>query len=155
MQIRIEAHTLQRAAERGTNAQEIEDVLRTGTDVIAKGGRRAKAKVYPFQQARLGKYYEQKRVEGGRWNHRDRNGVCVLWTLGGTTMQIVYDARNDLLYLRLDDCQQPVVNERVSEDIVLDIGEGGQIVGIEILDASHRVNLQRLLPVEYAGVGSK
>jgi len=47
------------------------------------------------------------------------------------------------------------VNERVSDDIVLDIGEGGQIVGIEILDASHRVNLQRLLPVEYAGVSSK
>lgn len=68
-------------------------------------------------------------------------------------MQIVYDARNDLLYLRLDDRQQPVVNERVSEDIVLDIGEGGQIVGIEILDASRRVNLRRLLPVEYAGVG--
>lgn len=68
-------------------------------------------------------------------------------------MQIVYDARNDLLYLRLDDRQQPVVNERLSEDIVLDIGEGGQIVGIEILDASRRVNLRRLLPVEYAGVG--
>lgn len=65
-------------------------------------------------------------------------------------MQIVYDARNDLLYLRFDDRQQQVVNERVSEDIVVDIGEGGQIVGIEILDASHRVNLQRLLPVEYA-----
>lgn len=70
-------------------------------------------------------------------------------------MQIVYDARNDLLYLRLDDRQQPVVNERLSEDIVLDIGEGGQIVGIEILDASRRVNLRRLLPVEYAEVGSK
>ncbi|GBC95883.1 hypothetical protein HRbin16_01681 [bacterium HR16] len=70
-------------------------------------------------------------------------------------MQIVYDARNDLLYLRLDDRQQPVVNERVSEDIVLDIGEEGRIVGIEILDASHRVNLERLLPVEYAGLRSK
>ncbi len=63
MQIRIEPHTLQRAEERGTNAQEIEDVLRTGTDVPAKGSRRAKAKVYPFGQVRLGKYYEQKRVE--------------------------------------------------------------------------------------------
>jgi len=70
-------------------------------------------------------------------------------------MQIEYDARNDLLYLRLDDRQQPVVNERVSEDIVLDIGEEGRIVGIEILDASHRVNLERLLPVEYAGLRSK
>lgn len=63
MQIRIEPHTLQRAEERGTSAQEIEDVMRTGTDVPAKGGRRAKAKVYPFRQMRLGKYYEQKRVE--------------------------------------------------------------------------------------------
>ncbi|MCS6949871.1 MAG: DUF2283 domain-containing protein [bacterium] len=70
-------------------------------------------------------------------------------------MQITYDARNDLLYLRFDDLQQPVINERVSEDIVLDIGEGGRIVGIEILDASHRVNLRRLLPVEYVMSGSK
>ncbi len=70
-------------------------------------------------------------------------------------MQIMYDAGNDLLYLRLDDRQQPVMNERVSEDIVLDIGEGGRIVGIEILDASHRVNLERLLPVEYAGLRSE
>ncbi|MCS7310907.1 MAG: DUF4258 domain-containing protein [Armatimonadetes bacterium] len=63
MQIRIEPHTLQRAEERGTNAEEIADVLRTGVAVPAKSGRLAKAKVYPFGQTRLGKYYEQKRVE--------------------------------------------------------------------------------------------
>lgn len=63
IEIRIEPHTLQRAEERGTSVQEIEDVLHTGTEVPAKGGRRAKAKVYPFRQTRLGKYYEQKRVE--------------------------------------------------------------------------------------------
>lgn len=45
MEIRIEPHTLQRAEERGTSVQEIEDVLHTGTEVPAKGGRRAKAKV--------------------------------------------------------------------------------------------------------------
>jgi uncharacterized protein YuzE len=33
---------------------------------------------------------------------------------------------------------------------VLDIGEGDKIVGIEILDASRHLNLERLLPVEYA-----
>jgi uncharacterized protein YuzE len=64
-------------------------------------------------------------------------------------MQILYDAKKDLLYLRLDDRKQEVVNKRVSEDIVLDIGEGERIVGIEFLDASKRLNLERLLPVKY------
>ncbi len=64
-------------------------------------------------------------------------------------MKIVYDDKTDLLYLRLDDRTQELENRRVSEDIVLDIGESGKIVGIEILDASEYVELDRLLPVEY------
>ena len=64
-------------------------------------------------------------------------------------MQILYDARKDLLYLRLDDRKQQVINKRVSEDIVLDLGEGDRIVGIEFLDASKHLNLGSLLPVKY------
>ena len=64
-------------------------------------------------------------------------------------MQIHYDSKTDLLYLRLDDRRQEVLNKRVSEDVVLDIGEDDRIVGIEILDASRHLNLGRLLPVEY------
>ena len=64
-------------------------------------------------------------------------------------MRISYDDKTDLLYLRLDERTQELENRRVSEDIVLDIGEGGKIVGIEILDASEHVELDRLLPVEY------
>lgn len=64
-------------------------------------------------------------------------------------MQILYDARADLLYLRLDDQTQEVVNQRVSDSIVLDVGKDDQIVGIEILDASKHLKLERLLPVEY------
>jgi len=64
-------------------------------------------------------------------------------------MQILYDVKTDLLYLRLDDKKQPVMNRRVSEDIVLDIGRAGKIVGIEILDASQHLSLERLLPVSY------
>ncbi len=64
-------------------------------------------------------------------------------------MLITYNAKTDLLYVRLDDRRQEVVNERVSDDIVLDIGEGDKIVGIEILDASKHLNLDRLLPVKY------
>lgn len=64
-------------------------------------------------------------------------------------MQIFYDAKTDLVYLRLDKRRQQVVNKRVSEDIVLDLGEDDRIVGIEILDASKHLNLEQLLPVSY------
>ena len=51
-------------------------------------------------------------------------------------MQVLYNSKTDLLYLRLDDREQQVVNKRVSDDIVLDIGDNDRIIGIEILDAS-------------------
>lgn len=64
-------------------------------------------------------------------------------------MKITYNDKTDLLYIRLDDRKQDVINRRVTEDIVLDIGEDEKIVGIEILDASRHVTLHRLLPVDY------
>jgi uncharacterized protein YuzE len=68
---------------------------------------------------------------------------------GRNKMQILYNDKTDLLYLRLDERKQQVINKRLSEDIVLDIGEDGRIVGIEILDASKHLSLERLLPVKY------
>jgi len=64
-------------------------------------------------------------------------------------VNISYNDKIDLLCIRLDDRKQDVMNRRVSEDIVLDIGEADRIIGIEILDASKRVTLERLLPVRY------
>lgn len=64
-------------------------------------------------------------------------------------MNVLYNDRTDLLYIRLDEKKQEVINRRVSEDVVLDIGEDERLIGIEILDASKHVNLERLLPVKY------
>lgn len=64
-------------------------------------------------------------------------------------MNIHYNDKTDLLYIRLDDRKQDVVNKRVTDDIVVDVGEGGKIIGIEILDASKHVSMDRLLPVHY------
>ncbi|MFA5865903.1 MAG: DUF2283 domain-containing protein [Phycisphaerae bacterium] len=64
-------------------------------------------------------------------------------------MQVLYNTTTDLLYLRIDDRKQTVVNKRLTEDIVLDIGENDRIVGIEILDASKQLDLKKLLPVKY------
>ena len=56
-------------------------------------------------------------------------------------MEILYNSKTDLLYLRLDDRKQEVLNKRISDDIVIDFGDDNRIVGIEIIDASRNLNL--------------
>jgi uncharacterized protein YuzE len=68
---------------------------------------------------------------------------------GRDNMNVTYNDKADLLYVRLDDREQELVNKRITEDIVLDIGKNDQIVGIEILDASKHIALDRLLPIKY------
>lgn len=65
-------------------------------------------------------------------------------------MNILYNDKTDLLYIRLDDREQSLMNRRVSDNVVLDIGEDDKIVGIEILDASRHLRLEKLFPIEYA-----
>jgi uncharacterized protein YuzE len=64
-------------------------------------------------------------------------------------MQIIYNPKSDILYIRLDEPKQDVINQRVSDDVVLDMGSEDKIVGIEIMDASHRINLKNIFPVEF------
>ena len=64
-------------------------------------------------------------------------------------MQITYDVKRDLLYIRMDDRKPEVINRRLSEDVVLDVGAEEKIVGIEILDTSKHLNLESVLPVKY------
>lgn len=45
--------------------------------------------------------------------------------------------------------KREVTNRRISDNIVLDIGEENKIVGIEILNASQHVSLEKLLPINY------
>mgnify|MGYP003396066915 CR=1 FL=1 len=53
-------------------------------------------------------------------------------------MKITYDKEIDALYLHF---QEGVFsrNKEVEEGIILDIGKGNKILGIEILDASSRI----------------
>ena len=64
-------------------------------------------------------------------------------------MNINYSDKTDLLYIRFDEAKQHVINKRVSDSVVLDIGDNDKIVGIEILDASKHLKLEGLLPVKY------
>ena len=70
-------------------------------------------------------------------------------------MRIYYDKESDLLYLRFDERKQELINRRVSEDVVLDLGTGDRIVGIEIRDASRHLELGELMPVTYEATGPR
>lgn len=63
MDVRIDPHTLERALERGASEAEILDVLQHGTLTPVGEHRFSKARVYRFGKTRLGRYYEEKRVE--------------------------------------------------------------------------------------------
>ena len=78
-------------------------------------------------------------------NDNNCSDSLILWV----GMEIVYNDKKDLLYIRFDDRKQDVINRRISEDIVLDMGENDRIVGIEIMDASRHIPLEKLLPVKY------
>lgn len=69
-------------------------------------------------------------------------------------MQISYDKEADALYIQLLDGEFQCRAVRVTDDISLDFAAGEQIVGIEVLGASHlfkdpespQVELKHLLP---------
>ena len=76
MNIIIEPHSLIRARERGTNRNEILDVLKTGQETIARYEKMAKYKIFEFNKKWLGKYYNQKMIK-------------VFYTIKETTIIIV------------------------------------------------------------------
>ena len=63
MEILIEPHTLERAAERGATREEIIDVIKSGVSLEAKKNRIGKYKIYDFDKERNGKHFRQKKLE--------------------------------------------------------------------------------------------
>ena len=63
MKFQIDPHALERAIERWAIESEIEEVLQTGISILGKYNRLRKYKAFTFNATRLGKYYEEKRLE--------------------------------------------------------------------------------------------
>ena len=58
-------------------------------------------------------------------------------------MKITYDKKIDALYLYFQEGTF-ARNKEVEEGIILDIGKGNKILGIEILEASKRIKPQNM-----------
>lgn len=61
-------------------------------------------------------------------------------------MQITYDTEADALYITFQEGKF-LRNKEVEEGIILDIGEGGTLLGMEILEASSRFSAQDLCKI--------
>ena len=62
-------------------------------------------------------------------------------------MKITYDTQADALYIQLREGKF-AENREVLEGVILDLGEGGILLGIEILEASSRFARSDLARVE-------
>jgi uncharacterized protein YuzE len=54
-------------------------------------------------------------------------------------MRITYDSDVDALYIRLVEDPSEVTTRRLSDDVAIDYAPNGEVVGIEVLDASEHV----------------
>lgn len=72
-------------------------------------------------------------------------------------MWIRYNAEADILTIRLDASESDFRNEFYSDDrfeVVFDVDGDDRIAGIDIMDASTRVNLAALLPLIREGAAN-
>ena len=74
-------------------------------------------------------------------------------------MKITYDTQADALYIQLQEGKF-AENREVLEGVILDLGEGGVLLGIEILEASSRfarsdlARVEVLMPLESGVISS-
>lgn len=64
----------------------------------------------------------------------------------GTEVHITYDTKADALYIKLKDGEFRK-NREVDPGLVLDLGDNGELLGIEILDASTKLDMSDITKV--------
>ncbi|MDP2730754.1 MAG: DUF2283 domain-containing protein [Dehalococcoidales bacterium] len=62
-------------------------------------------------------------------------------------MQITYDTKADAMYIKFSDGEF-VANKEVEEGIIIDMGKGNTLLGIEVLEASTRFRPEDLARVD-------
>jgi uncharacterized protein YuzE len=61
-------------------------------------------------------------------------------------MKLRYDAEVDALYISFKQEPTQVTTIYLNEDVAVDLGPGEEVVGIEVLDASEHLNIDRKAP---------
>jgi uncharacterized protein YuzE len=62
-------------------------------------------------------------------------------------MKISYDSQVDAVYFRFTDKPRRVTTQRLTEDISVNFGPGGEVVGVEVLSAQEHLKFSGKKPV--------
>ncbi len=54
-------------------------------------------------------------------------------------MKITYDKKVDAMYIKLNEKKPYHTTKKVTEDVLVDYSEEGEVIGVEVLDASKNV----------------
>jgi uncharacterized protein YuzE len=63
-------------------------------------------------------------------------------------MRLKVDEKADALYLRLDEAAV-VVSEEIKPGVILDFNEAGDVVGVELLELSKRMDVKELKNIQF------
>ena len=68
-------------------------------------------------------------------------------------MKVTYDPYADAVYIYLTSEKHDLTTHVTDEEVMVDIGSNRAVVGVEILGASSRLNLEELKTVEFEELG--
>lgn len=61
-------------------------------------------------------------------------------------MKITYDLKADAMYIRLTEKRVQIITQCLTEDVAIDYGPKGEVVGIEILSAHEHLHFSGKQP---------
>ena len=141
-------HALEQMADRGASQSEVEIAINEGEEVPAKQGRRAFRKNFPYNSTWKGRYYEFRQVVPIVAEEPDIRVVITVYDIlfWRQPVKIKYDPQVDAAYISFKKGPTQVTTIRVTEDVAIDLGPHEEIVGIEVLDASKHLGIDKAQP---------
>ena len=144
MHVRLHPHAASRMAERGATEAEVVATVSEGERFPGKYGRTGFRRNFPFAAEWRGRRYGTKQLEVYAVDE-DRWLVIILIVRhfrgrGRTAgMQLSYDPRHNVAYLRFHVKTTQVETIRISEELNVDLAPDGTIYGIEWLNANEQL----------------
>ena len=145
-------HARTRMREYAISEEEVIEVLEMGNLSRARFNRQMREKVVTVEYRWQEHDYPHKEVRVVYVQEQDVSTVITvrapygIWR-GGGNLRITYDAQADAVYIYLTERIKEPETREVDDDIILDFDAQERLVGIEVLDASKRLDLNYLLPV--------
>ena len=116
--------------------------MKNGERFPAKLGRTGFRRNFPFAGLWRGRPYANKQLEAYAV---EEDGCCLVITSGAVLlrvklMQLTYDPRHNIAYIRLREKTAEVETLRISDELNIDLAPDGAVYGIELLNANAQLS---------------